>query len=75
MSMTKIWQLREMSRDELLQRKHELLEESFNLRMQAPVITPKDPKRMRGIRREIARITTILYEDETGLRKIGVKGL
>ncbi|MCD6502193.1 50S ribosomal protein L29 [bacterium] len=73
--MTKIWQLREMSRDELLRKKHELLEESFNLRMQAPVITPKDPKRMRGIRREIARITTILYEDETGLRKIGVKGL
>ncbi len=75
MSMTKTWQLREMSRDELIQKKHELLEEGFNLRMQAPVITPKDPKRLRGIRREIARITTILYEDEIGLRKIGVKGL
>ncbi|MCK5833883.1 50S ribosomal protein L29 [bacterium] len=75
MSITKTWQLREMSRDELVHRKHELLEEDFNLRMQSAVSTPKNPKRLREIRREASRISTIIHEDEIGIRKIGVKAL
>ncbi len=75
MSPTKTWQLREMSRDELIQRKHELAEENFNLRMQSAVSTLKNPKRLREIRRELARINTILHEDELNIRKIGVTNL
>ncbi|RKZ31567.1 50S ribosomal protein L29 [bacterium] len=75
MSTTKTWQLREMSRDELAQRKHELEEEHFNLRMQVAISTLKNPRRLREIRKEIARINTILHEDDTGIRKIGVSNL
>lgn len=75
MSTTKTWQLREMSREELEHRSHELLEEDFNLRMQSAVSAPKNPKRLREIRREVARIATILNEEDLGIRKIGVKAL
>jgi len=72
---TKTWELREMSREELEHRRHELTDEHFNLRMQSAVSTLKNPKRIREIRREIARINTILREDELGIRKIGVTAL
>jgi len=75
MSITKTWQLREMSKDELLQRKRELEEEDFNLRMQTAVTTLKNPMRLRDIRKEKARINTILREDELGIREIGVTNL
>ncbi len=75
MSTTKTWQLREMSEDELIQRLRELKEEHFNLRMQTAVSPMKNPKRIREIRREIARIKTILHEDELEIRKIGVTNL
>lgn len=75
MNTTKTWQLREMSEDELIQRLRELKEEHFNLKMQTAVSPMKNPKRIREIRREIARIKTILHEDEQGIRKIGVKNL
>lgn len=75
MSTTKTWQLREMSKDELIQRFRELSEEHFNLRMQTAVSPMKNPKRIREIRREIARIKTILHEDKLGIRKIGVSNI
>lgn len=75
MSTTKTWQLREMSKDELIQRFRELSEEHFNLRMQTAVSPMKNPKRIREIRREIARIKTILHEDKLGIRKIGVTNI
>lgn len=75
MNSTKTWQLREMSKDELIQRQYELAEENFNLRMQSAVSTLKNPKRLREIRREIARINTILRENDMGIRKIGVTNI
>jgi len=75
MSTTKTWQLREMSRDELIQRFRELSEEHFNIRMQTAVSPMKNPKRIREIRREIARIKTILHEDKLGIRPIGVSNI
>ena len=62
MSTTKTWQLREMSRDELVQRYRELNEEHFNLRVQTAVSPMKNPKRIREIRREIARMKEIIVE-------------
>jgi len=68
----KSFKLREMSRDELRQRASELREELFNLRFAASTRALDNPLRLRIVKREIARIETILREDETGIRELGV---
>ncbi|MBN1827423.1 MAG: 50S ribosomal protein L29 [Candidatus Eisenbacteria bacterium] len=68
----KPFKLREMSRDELLQRSEELGEELFNLRFAASTRALDNPLRLRTIKRERARIVTILQEDEKGIRRLGV---
>lgn len=68
--MSKIGTLREMTRDELLQKQGELLDEQFNLNMRRSLKALDNPLRLRQIRREIARINTILKEDELGQRKL-----
>jgi len=40
------------------------------LRMQSAIKPLDNPKRIRQIRKDIARIKTILHEDELGIRKI-----
>ena len=62
--------LRELTRDELLQKKHELEEERFNLNMRRSLKDLDNPLRLRMIDRDIARILTILREDETGIRSL-----
>jgi large subunit ribosomal protein L29 len=57
-------QLREMTKDELLQRKLEAEEELFNLRLQKASKELDNPLRVRVLRKELARINTILREDE-----------
>lgn len=57
-------QMRERTREELLQRKSELEEEQFNLRLQKASKELDNPLRLRALRRELARINTILKEDE-----------
>jgi large subunit ribosomal protein L29 len=66
----KVQSLREMTRDELIQKKNDLLDESFNLRMRKSFKTLDNPLRLRQIRREIARIETVLTEDVKGIRKL-----
>ncbi len=66
----KIQSLRDMTRDELLQKMHELKEETFNLRMRQTLKELDNPLRLRTIRRDIARIESILSEDKGGIRKI-----
>jgi len=66
----KIQSLRDMTRDELLQKMHELKEEVFNLRMRQTLKELDNPLRLRTIRRDVARIETILTEDGIGIRKI-----
>jgi len=68
----KVFKLREMSRDELRQRVADLKEELFNLRFAAATRTLDNPLRQRVARREIARIETILREDEAGIRSLGI---
>ena len=58
----KISALREMTLDELVQKKEELVEELFNLRFQATTGQIENPIKMRSIRRDIARILTLLKE-------------
>jgi len=57
-------QMRELTREELLQRKSETEEELFNLRLQKASKELDNPLRQRTLRRDLARINTILREDE-----------
>ncbi|MFH1372409.1 MAG: 50S ribosomal protein L29 [bacterium] len=68
--MLKVQALREMTRGELVQKRTELFEEQFNLRMRRSLKSLDNPLRLRQIRREIAKIKTILREDEIGFRKL-----
>ena len=62
--------LRDLTREELEQKHHDLLEELFNLKLRKRVQEVVNPLRIRTLRRELARVTTILREDETGLRPV-----
>ncbi len=62
--------LRDLTMDELLQKREELKQELFNLRMRRGVRELDNPLRLRTLHREIAQIETILTEDRIGLRPI-----
>jgi large subunit ribosomal protein L29 len=68
--MLKISQLRELTREELLQRRQELDDELFNLRMRRSLKQLDNPLRLRTNRRDFARIETVLSEDRLGIRKL-----
>jgi large subunit ribosomal protein L29 len=55
-------QLREKSVDELHTRERELSEQLFKLRFQRATGRMENPSKMRQVRREIARIKTLLSE-------------
>ena len=57
-----IKEIRELSSDELSGRKRELRQEVFNLRMQQATGQMERPSRLKDIRKEVARIETILSE-------------
>ena len=58
----KIGELREKSVDELSTRERELSEQLFKLRFQRATGRMENPSKMRQVRREIARIKTLLGE-------------
>lgn len=66
-------QMRELTKDELLQRKAEMEEETFNLRMQKASKELDNPLKLRVLRRDIARINTILKEDDLKIRPLAQK--
>lgn len=68
--MEKLERLRELSREELEQKIAEHKEEIFNLRLSRTTKELDNPIRLRDLRRELARIKTILREDERGVRKL-----
>ncbi len=55
-------EIRELSSEELATRKRELRQESFNLRLQQQSGQMERPSRVKDIRKEVARIETILSE-------------
>lgn len=71
--MAKMDALRDMIQVELLQKKNELLDERFNLRMSRSMKALDNPLRLRHIRREVAQINTILNEDKLNIRKLADK--
>ena len=60
--MTKPAELREKSESDLQVRERELREQLFKLRFQSSMGSSENPMKIRDVRREIARIETILNE-------------
>ena len=58
-------EIREMSLDDVKAKIEELRTERFNLRFRSATESIDNPMRFRSIRRDIARLTTILREKET----------
>ena len=58
----KIKEIRDLSRDDRAARKHQLREESFHLRIQQQSGQLEKPSQIRVIRREVARIETVLNQ-------------
>jgi len=63
-------ELREMTGEELVQKKRDLEDERFNLSMRKSFKALDNPLRLRHIRRELAKIITVLHEDELGISKL-----
>ena len=58
-------EIREMSVDDVKARLDELVKERFNLRFRSATESIENPMRFRAIRRDIARLQTILREKES----------
>ena len=59
-------ELRKLTTEELTKRVHENKEELFNLRMQKATGNLEKPSRIHELRKEVARINTILNERREG---------
>ncbi|MES9969459.1 MAG: 50S ribosomal protein L29 [Candidatus Thiodiazotropha sp.] len=59
-------ELREKSQQELTTTLEELLKEQFNLRMQRGTGQLAKPSRMREVRKDIARVKTLMNEQKSG---------
>ena len=57
-------EIREMTADEIRSRIAELREERFRLRFRSATQSLEDPLRLRAVRRDIARLMTVLRERE-----------
>jgi large subunit ribosomal protein L29 len=62
----KVQELRELSADELRSRERELADQLFKLRFQHTLGQLENAMKLRNIRREIARIKTVLAENQRG---------
>ena len=69
--MMKPAQIRELSPDEMKARIAELEEERFRLKFRGATETLDDPLRLRVIRKDIARLKTILAEPKKQQNKAG----
>lgn len=61
--------LRDLSQEELEKKRADLKEELFNLRFQAVTGQLDNVMRIRQVRKDIARVMTILRERELGLKR------
>jgi large subunit ribosomal protein L29 len=59
-------ELRNMSAEDLQKQLQELLREQFNLRMQRGVGQLSRPSQMKAVRRDIARVKTVMNEMKAG---------
>jgi large subunit ribosomal protein L29 len=59
-------EIREMSKDDVAARIRDLEEEQFRLKFRGATEPLEDPLRLRLIRRDIARLKTVLQEETNG---------
>jgi large subunit ribosomal protein L29 len=64
-------ELRELTTEELQQKRSDLREDLFRLKMRKAVSQLENPIRLRSLRRDIARIETVLKERATAPSKGG----
>jgi large subunit ribosomal protein L29 len=64
--MHKIHDLRQLTEDELNKKETDLREELFNLRFQQKVGQLENPLRLRTLRKDVARVKTLLSEKKRG---------
>jgi large subunit ribosomal protein L29 len=65
----KIKEIRELSKDELVTRKRDLRQEFFHLRLQQQSGQLEKPSQLRAIRREVARVETVLSQKNAPVKK------
>lgn len=65
----KITELRELTNEELHQKLDDMLEELFNLRFQKAMNRLENAMRIREVRRDVARIKTLMTERERSAAK------
>ena len=68
--MIKMHEIKQLSIDELKNHLNDTREELENLKFQSSVQKLDNPAKIRYLRRDIARINTVLREYETGLRQV-----
>ena len=69
---TQVGELRNLDNEELIAKLRESKEELFNLRFQGATGQLENHGRLRAVRKDIARIYTILRERELGITPIEV---
>ncbi len=57
-------EFREMSQDEMVQKRRELKQQAFHLRLSQAAGRLESPMKMRQTRRDLARLETVLKEKE-----------
>lgn len=73
MKENKAANLRSQTVDELEGKLRQLREEVFNLRFRNSMAQLDNPLRLRYVRRDIARIETVLNEHRKGIRSVAVQ--
>ena len=73
MAMMKSERLRELTPEELRHQLRELQEELFNLRVRRSLQPPANPVRLRLLRKQLARVKTVMRESELGIAPKGRK--
>ncbi|KAA3661857.1 MAG: 50S ribosomal protein L29 [Calditrichaeota bacterium] len=64
----KMWEINQLSREDIEQQLEDLVEEHQNLRFQHATKQLDNPLLLRSVRRDIARIKTILHELDLKIR-------
>lgn len=62
-------EIRQMSEKELIKQLNDLKAELFNLRFQLATGQLDNPSRIKQVRKDIARVKTIMRERELGIRR------
>ncbi|TMA12718.1 MAG: 50S ribosomal protein L29 [Deltaproteobacteria bacterium] len=57
-------EIRDMSRDELIQKRSDLREEIFNLKLKKATSRLESPMKLKETKRDLARLETVLRERE-----------